>query len=392
MPSTFHRYVRVSVLLALFAIGAPALVLHPAAAETNAGLNKTNPGKPFVETVVTSFDMPWALAFLDDGRMLVTEKQGRLFLVTDKGVKQQVQGVPAVTYSGQNGFLDVALSPTFARDRTVYLSYVEAAAGSNLVLARARLEEGSAGPALRQLQVIWRPLPQGSEKNGGPGGQPGGIIAFSPDGRYLFLTTGDRMRPKTAQDPDLPLGKVLRLKLDGSTPTDNPWASQGGVRAQTWTTGHRNPYGLAFAPDGRLWLHEMGPRGGDELNLLQPGKNYGWPIVSNGDEYNGTPIPRHATRPEFEAPVVYWTPVIAPAGFVFYSGKLFPQWQGSALIGGLRAQALVRIVFDGKGGAREADRWDMDRRIRDVAVSPDGAVWVIQDSSDGELVRLTPKP
>jgi glucose/arabinose dehydrogenase len=390
MPPASRRHVHAYALAASFAI--VALASASASPETNAVLEKTNPDKPFIETVVAGFDGPWALTFLDDGRMLVTEKRGRLFLVTDKGVKQQVQGAPAVTYSGQNGFLDVALSPAFTRDRTVYLSYVESDAGNNLVLARARLEEGPAGPALRQLQVIWRPLPKGSEKTGGLGGQPGGIIAFSPDGRYLFLTSGDRMQPKAAQDPDLPLGKVLRLNPDGSTPPDNPGAKQGGVRAQTWTTGHRNPYGLAFAPDGRLWLHEMGPRGGDELNLLQPGKNYGWPVVSNGDNYNGTPIPRHATRPEFEAPVIYWTPVIAPAGFVFYTGKLFPQWQGSAFIGGLRAQVLVRIVFDGKGGAREADRWDMDRRVRDVAVSPDGALWLIEDSSDGKLVRLTPKP
>jgi glucose/arabinose dehydrogenase len=224
----------------------------------------------------------------------------------------------------------------------------------------------------------------------GGGGQSGGIIAFDPDGTHLFLTSGDRMRPATAQDPDQALGKILRLNLDGTTPTDNPHSVEGGVRAQTWTTGHRNPYGLAFDAEGRLWEHEMGPRGGDELNLIEPGRNYGWPLVSNGDNYSGTKIPRHSTRPEFAAPAVYWTPVIAPAGLAFYEGAMFPQWKGSALIGGLVARALVRVTFGANGQADEADRWDMGARIRDVAVAPDGAVWVIEDSNPGRLLRLTP--
>ncbi|ARP89849.1 dehydrogenase [Bordetella genomosp. 9] len=370
------------------AVAAAALgaALPLAAAETNAGAQKPSQDKPFAATPVTTLDRPWAIAFLPDGRMLITEKPGRLLLVSPDGRQQRVAGVPKVAYGGQNGLLDVALAPTFAQDRVVYLSYVEPGqGGGGLALARARLSEDGGGPALSGLAVIWRQLPKGS------GGQPGGIIAFDPEGRHLYLTSGDRMRPDTAQDPDQALGKVLRLNLDGSTPPDNPWHAQGGVRAQTWTTGHRNPYGLAFAPDGRLWLHEMGPRGGDELNLLIAGRNYGWPIVSNGDKYNGTPIPRHATRPEFEAPVIYWTPVIAPAGLAFYQGPLFPQWQGSAFIGGLRARALARIQFDGKGGAVQADLWDMGQRIRDVAVAPDGALWVIEDGDDARLLRLTPR-
>ncbi|OZI61730.1 PQQ-dependent sugar dehydrogenase [Bordetella genomosp. 11] len=357
-----------------------------AIAETNAGQIKPRGDKPFAAAPVATFDEPWAIGFLPDGRMLVTEKPGRIFLVDPHGRKTPVAGVPKVAYGGQNGLLDIAAAPDYPASRAVYFTYMEpGAGGSSLALARARLEETGARAALRDVSVIWRQAYQGA------GGQPGGIIAFSPDGRHLFLTVGDRMSPETAQDPDLPLGKVLRLNPDGSTPADNPWFAQGGVRAQTWTTGHRNPYGLAFAPDGRLWMDEMGPKGGDELNLILRGRNYGWPIVSNGDNYNGTPIPRHATRPEFEAPVIYWTPVIAPAGLAFYTGPMFPQWQGSAFIGGLRARALARIAFDGRGGATQADLWDMGQRIRDVAVAPDGALWVIEDASDGRLLRLTPK-
>jgi glucose/arabinose dehydrogenase len=363
-----------------------ACIAPSASAEVNAGMDPARTDQPFAVTPVASFDMPWALAFLPDGRMLVTEKPGRLFLVDSQGRKSEVRGVPAVGYGGQNGLLDIAVAPSFAVDRTVYFTYMEPGrGGSSLVLARARLDEQANGPVLQNAGAIWRQMPKGS------GGQPGGIIAFAPDGKHLFLASGDRMRPDTAQDPDQALGKILRLNLDGSTPPDNPWSAQGGVRAQTWTTGHRNPYGLAFAPDGRLWLHEMGPRGGDELNLLVAGRNYGWPVVSNGDNYNGTPIPRHATRPDFEPPVVYWTPVIAPAGLAFYTGSLFPQWQGSAFIGGLRSQGLVRIRFDGQGGAAQADRWDLGRRIRDVATGPDGALWLLEDGSDGRLLRLTPR-
>jgi glucose/arabinose dehydrogenase len=360
---------------------------HTAGAQTNAAMDKPRADRPFSIAPVATFDTPWAMAFMPDGRMLVTEKPGRLYLVDGQGRKQQVRGVPEVSYSGQNGLLDIALAPGFATNRTVYFTYMEPGrGGSSLVLAQARLNEEAGGAALSELRTVWRQMPKGS------GGQPGGIIAFAPDGKHLFLTSGDRMRPDTAQDPDQALGKVLRLNLDGSTPADNPWSNAGGVRAQTWTTGHRNPYGLAFAPDGRLWLHEMGPRGGDELNLLIAGRNYGWPIVSNGDNYNGTPIPRHATRPEFEAPVIYWTPVIAPAGLAFYNGSLFPQWQGSAFIGALRPGGLVRVHFDERGGAAQADRWELGSRIRDVAVGPDGALWLLEDSSEGRLLRLTPKP
>ena len=355
------------------------------AESVNAGKRRADATKPFVSHTVASFDTPWAIAFLPDGRLLVTEKGGRIYLTAKDGRKTRVENVPAVAASGQNGLLDIAIAPDFAASGRVYFTYVEPGdGGSGLALARASLVVAGSQASLNDVAVIWRQTPKGG------GGQPGGIIAFDPQGRHLFLTSGDRMRPETAQDPDQALGKILRLNLDGTTPADNPRAADGGVRAQTWTMGHRNPYGLAFAPDGRLWEDEMGPRGGDELNLIEPGRNYGWPIVSNGDNYNGTRIPRHATRPEFAAPAVYWTPVIAPAGLAFYEGEMFPQWKGSALIGGLAARALVRVTFGADGNADEADRWNMGARIRDVAVAPDGSVWVIEDHSPGRLLRLTP--
>ncbi|MDF1632417.1 PQQ-dependent sugar dehydrogenase [Mycoplana sp. MJR14] len=368
-----------------FGIAAVAFATAARAESINAGERPATAERPFAVEAVAAFDTPWAIAFLPDGRMLVTEKPGAIFLVTREGGKTPVENVPDVVAAGQNGLLDIAPAPDFAESRTVYLTYVEpGSGGGSLALARAKLAESDGAAALEDLAVIWRQQP------GGGRGQPGGIIAFDPDGTHLFLTSGDRMRPQTAQDSDDTRGKVLRLNLDGSTPADNPQATAGGARAQTWTMGHRNPYGLAFAPDGKLWLHEMGPRGGDELNLIEPGKNYGWPVVSNGDNYSGTPIPRHATRPEFAAPPLYWNPVIAPAGMVVYDGAMFPAWRGSALIGGLGAMALIRVAFDGSGGADEADRWEMDDRIRDVAVGPDGAIWLIEDNSPGRLLRLTP--
>lgn len=370
------------------AAGAVLIAMHvtcPAdAASINAGGRTASATQPFISTPVAEFDTPWAIAFLPDERMLVTEKPGRIYLVTQNGEKTEVGNVPAVLASGQNGLLDIAIAPDFASSSQLYFTYVEPGDGGRLVLSRATLSFSGNGTAFTNRIVIWRQTPAGG------GGQPGGIIAFDPQGSHLFLTVGDRMQPNSAQDPAQARGKLLRLNLDGSTPSDNPDTSERGIPGQTWTTGHRNPYGLAFAPDGQLWLHEMGPRGGDEFNLIEPGRNYGWPIVSNGDNYNGTPIPRHSTRPEFAAPALYWTPVIAPAGLAFYEGAMFPQWRGSALIGGLRARCLVRVSFNANGQPDEAERWDMRARIRDVAVAPDGAIWLIEDSNPGQLLRLTP--
>ena len=369
------------VLSALFALSlaAPAL-----AASINAGDRAATAEKPFEARTIAEFDTPWAIALMPDRRMLVTEKPGGLFIVTPEGQKTAVRDLPTVAAAGQNGMLDVALSPGYERDRLIYLTYVAPdKGGSSLVLSRAKLEEGEGGARLEGLQELFRQKPGGR-------GQPGGIIAFDPEGQHLFLTVGDRMEPETAQAPDQARGKVFRLTLDGQPAPGNPEAAQGGIRAMTWTTGHRNPYGLAFAPDGRLWLHEMGPKGGDEFNLLKPGKNYGWPVVSNGDQYSGEPIPRHETRPDFQAPPLYWNPVVAPAGLAFYRGTRFPGWQGSALIGGLAGNCLVRVAFDAAGEPDEAERFDMEARIRDVAVDGDGAVYVIEDDQPGRLLRLAP--
>ncbi len=361
-------------------------VLDVSAESINAGGRKAEARAPFTATSVAEFDTPWAIAFLPDGRLLLTEKGGKIFIVTQSGDKTAVDGVPGVAFSGQNGLLDIALAPDFEKGKAVYFSYNEPAKnGSSVVLVRAVLDEGDGKAALQDKTTIWK------QDAAARGGQPGGIIAFAPDGKHLFLSVGDRMLPATAQDDEAPMGKILRMNLDGSVPKDNPHADAGGVRALTWSTGHRNPYGLAFGPDGKLWEHEMGPRGGDEFNLIKPGLNYGWPVVSNGDNYSGRPIPRHSTRPEFEPPLVYWTPVIAPAGLAFYEGDMFPEWRGSALIGGLSVMSLVRVVIDKDGKADEAERFEMENRIRDVAVGPDGAIWLIEDDNPGRLLKLTPK-
>lgn len=361
-----------------------ALGTAAGAASINAGDREATEDVPFEVQTVASFDTPWAIALLDDGRLLVTEKPGGFFLVAPDGGKTAIGNLPEVAAAGQNGMLDVAIPPGFAKSRIIYLTYVAPGeGGSSLVLSRARLVEEAGAARLDGLEELFRQAPGGR-------GQPGGIIAFDPDGRHLFLSVGDRMEPESAQDPDAARGKVFRLTLDGKPAPDNPEAGKGGIRAMTWTTGHRNPYGLAFAPDGRLWLHEMGPRGGDEFNLIKEGRNYGWPVVSNGDQYSGIPIARHETKPEFEAPPLYWNPVIAPAGLAFYSGGLFPEWQGSALVGGLAGTCLVRIAFDRNGNPDEAERFDMGVRIRDVAVASDGAVYVIEDDQPGRLLRLAP--
>ena len=396
-----------------------ALGLGTAGAQTNAGELKAEAELPFTITQVATFNLPWRIAFLPDGRMVVTEKVGPVWLVTQDGLKTPIDNVPAVRAQGQGGMLGVFLSPKYSADHAIYLTYSEPGdGGSSLALARARLALGSGKASLEGLEVIWRQMPKGD------GGQFGAQIAFSRDGQYLFLTVGERQRMTPAQDPDQALGKILRLTLDGKPAPGNPMAGRTGAAtvplidpprdteaarsapvvsrytfpgpnlapAETWATGFRTPYGLAFAPDGRLWEVEHGPRGGDELNLIEPGKNYGWPAVSYGVNYNGVPIPSHDTRPEFTKPVIYWTPVIAPGNLVFYDGAMFPQWKGSALVSGLSTQSISRIVFDGKGGATPAERWRVGHRVRDIEVGPDGALWMIEDSATGGLFKLTPKP
>jgi glucose/arabinose dehydrogenase len=341
----------------------------------------------FATTELARFDSPWAMTFLPDGRLLVTEMGGTLKLFDPaSGATGTVSGVPTVVHRGQGGFGDVVLHPRYADNQLVYISYVEAGeGGTGSAVARARLAlDDAGGGALENLQVIWRQVPK-MDGNGHFGQR----IAFGPDG-MLYISSSERQKFDPAQDMSMNLGKILRLNDDGTVPADNPFVAQGGVAAQVWTLGHRNVLGLAFDGNGQLWAHEMGPRGGDELNRIEKGANYGYPLVSEGNHYSGLPIPDHDTRPEFRAPVIAWTPVISPAGLVFYDGDLFPAWKGDAFVGGLSSQSLVRVEFDGND-AREAQRFDMGRRIREVEQGPDGALWVLGDGSDGPLLKLVPK-
>ena len=344
-------------------------------------------GKPFVATEVAAFDEPWAMAFLPDGRLLVTEKKGALKLVdVASGKVGDIGGVPEVDYGGQGGFGDIALHPQFANNHVVYVSYAEAGDGDTRggAVARGTLAlDTNGGGRLENLKVIWRQVPKVSGR-----GHYGHRLLFGDDGK-LWISSSERQKFDPAQDMQSNLGKIVRLNDDGSVPDDNPFADKGGVTAQVWSLGHRNILGLAFDAQGRLWEDEMGPMGGDELNLIERGANYGYPIVSNGDHYDGRVIPDHPTRPEFNAPKTWWTPVISPSSLMIYSGAMFPDWQGDAFIGGLSSQALVRIEFDGSN-AKEAERFDMGKRIRAVEQGPDGAIWLLEDEKGGRLLKLTP--
>lgn len=320
---------------------------------------------------------------MPDGAILLTERPGKLKLWRD-GRVQDVAGVPRVDYGGQGGLGDVVLAPDFAESGMVYLSWAEAGPNDTrgAALGRARLiVDGT--PRLEGLQVIWRQEPKVTGR-----GHYSHRIAFSPDGRFMFVASGERQKFTPAQDLRTNLGKILRLLPDGSPAPGNPFAGKGGVTAQIWTLGHRNVLGLAFDAQGRLWDLEHGPRGGDELNLVKRGQNYGWPVVSNGDNYDGRPIPRHATRPDFAAPAISWNPVIAPGNFVFYSGKMWPEWKGQAIIAALGAQGLVRVAIDGEK-AREMARYPLGHRIRAIAEEPDGALLVLEDGPNGRLLRLS---
>jgi glucose/arabinose dehydrogenase len=400
---------------AVFLVALVSGMIH---AQTNAGEQKNDPDLPFKVTQVTSFDLPWRIAFLPDGRMLVTEKVGRVVLVTQQGEKTELGGIPTSYYQGQNGMLGVFLSPHYATDHNVYLTYAEPGDyGGGLALGRGQLVLTGPRPRLDGFQVLWHQMPRGK------GGQEGAQVAFSPDGNYIFLTVGDRQRFTPAQDPNQPVGKILRLTLDGKPAPGNPWEGKTGASsiplidpaadtekaktapvvstytfpgpnmtpAETWSIGHRTPYGLAFGPDGRLWEVEHGPRGGDELNLIERGKNYGWPLVSYGQNYNGVPIASPDTRPDLAKPVIYWVPVIAPGNLMFYKGSVFPQWNGSALLSGLESMAIIRVTFDGKGGATAAQRWGVGKRIRDIEEAPDGSLWMLEDANPGGLFHITPK-
>ncbi len=341
---------------------------------------------PFAVTPVATFDAPWAMAFLPDRRMLVTEKAGTLTLVSADGTRQlAVAGTPAVDSAGQGGLMDVALHPQFARNGLVYLSYSAAGAGGlkGVVLARAKLVEGQGTARLDGLETLYaaRPLVEGN-------GHYSGRILFAPDGT-LFFTAGERQKFTPAQDPDATLGKVLHLTADGKPVPGGPLVREG-LPPEVHSIGHRNLLGLAWDDGGRLWEVEMGPRGGDELNLILPARNYGWPIVSNGTHYDGKDIPDHPTKPEYEAPKASWNPSISPSSLMIYSGGLFPAWRNSAFIGALSGKGLVRVALNGTT-AGPIEMWDMKARIRGVRQGPDGAIWLLEDAPTGRLLRLTPK-
>ncbi|HUP67399.1 MAG TPA: PQQ-dependent sugar dehydrogenase [Sphingomicrobium sp.] len=409
-----RRLIHAMLLLSLGACGA----------SPSASAGQPSADRPFTVSEVAGFESPWAMAFLPGSGVpltnaaLVTEKTGKLWLVDVRtGAKRPVSGVPPVIVSSQGGLLDVAASPDFAGNQQVYLTYAEPSGngGSGLALARAKLVDIGSAPRLEKLTVLWR------DPAGGEGGQFGARIAFAPDGQSLFLSSGERQRFTPAQDRSQPLGKVLHLTLDGKPAPGNPMAGATGAStvaitdppkdterakaasrrsikwpgpnhtpSETWSTGHRNPYGLAFAPDGRLWEHEMGPRGGDELNLIFASRNYGWPNASNGSNYNGVDIPDHRAGDGYEPPKVSWNPSISPAGLIIYSGDLFPQWKGDALLGALSGQALIHVRIRGDQ-ASKAEQWDMGQRIREVEQGPRGEVYLLEDEPGGRLLRLEPK-
>ena len=333
-----------------------------------------------------SFNEPWAMTFLPDGKMLITEKSGKLLLVSGDGLSRtEVSGVPGVAYGGQGGLGDVILHPDYDTNQLVYISYAEpdnASGKKGAAVAVARFDHSAAKPMLKNVRVIWRQEPKVTGS-----GHYSHRLAFSPDSK-LFITSGERQKQQPAQDWSQNLGKVIRINADGSVPVDNPFQDRGKMARTFWSVGHRNLLGIAFDAQGRLWTHEMGPRHGDEFNLTEAGHNYGWPLVSWGNHYSGIDIPDHDTRPEFDAPEVYWVPTVAPSGLIIYSGSLFPEWRGNAIIGGLASESLIRVRIDGDQ-AEEVERFAMGKRIREVEQGPDGAIWVLEDKAGGRLLKLT---
>ncbi|RFC64290.1 PQQ-dependent sugar dehydrogenase [Fulvimarina endophytica] len=337
-----------------------------------------------------AFDEPWAMAFLPDGAMLVTEKAGTLQLVAEDGGKTPVAGVPAVAYGGQGGLGDVVLDPDFAENGVVYLTFAEAGtSGNGAAIARGILERDGARPALTGVEVIWRQSPKVSGN-----GHYSHRIVFGPEGSdqegFMFVTSGDRQKQDPAQDMTGNLGKILRLNPDGTVPADNPFQSEGPIAGQVWTLGNRNILGIDFDSRNRIWEVEMGPRGGDELNLVERGGNFGWPLASDGINYSGVSIPDHDPASDgFVAPKLSWTPVISPASLLIYGGDVFADWRDDALIAALSGEALVHVSIDDET-ASETERFSWDRRVREVDEAPDGAVFVLEDGPDGRLIELRP--
>ena len=354
---------------------------------------------PFDVTEITQFDEPWAMAFLPDGRILVAEKKGMLRLVGQDGESfGSVRGIPNVDYLGHGGLGDVVLHPDFWSNGLVYVSYVEGGVGKTrgAAVARGVLTLTERGGSISDTEVVWRQYPKMVGY-----GHYGHRIAFDADG-YLWISSGDRQKFTPSQDMQSNIGKIVRLHDDGSVPADNPFVDYDtvdalvddeGVYPEIWSIGHRNPLGMTFDLDGQLWAIEMGPAGGDELNRIVRGGNYGYPLVSNGQHYDGRDMPDHETNPEFDEPEIWWTPVISPGHLMVYSGDAFPSWHGDLLAAGLSSRAIIRIEVT-ENGATEAERFPMGARIRSVVQGPEGALWVLEDESresQGRLLKLTPK-
>ena len=339
--------------------------------------------------VVSQFNSPWAMSFINSDNLLVTTKSGKLWLINTGGEQSLVSGVPNVFAGGQGGLGDVVLHPNYKKNKLIYVSYINSDDEGRTRYAsviRGTLENLDK-PQLKNIETIWKQTPAQSGK-----GHFSHRIAFGLDGTQhtgkIFITSGDRQEQTPAQQWDMALGKIIRLNEDGTVPMDNPFQDKGDLAKTFWTVGHRNALGIAFAKDGQLWAHEMGPRHGDEFNLIVAGENYGWPIVSEGNHYNGARIPVHETRPDIMAPKLYWIPTVAPSGLIFYDGDEFPEWTGNAFIGGLKSEALVRIGFN-NGEPFEAERFSWAKRVRDVEMDHDGAIWVIEDSPNGRLIKFT---
>jgi len=352
---------------------------------------KGSKGSAVTGNVLATFDQPWAMTFLPDGHSLVTEKPGTMWLLDENQQKRfAVTNLPEITARGQGGLGDVIVHPEFSTNNTIYLSYIERDsqddAFSGAVIERATLTITDSGASLSNRQLIWQQAPKVTGN-----GHYSHRMVFSPDG-HLFITSGERQKFTPAQNMAMNLGKIVRLNADGSVPEDNPFYGNGSITEQIWTLGHRNPLGIDFDAEGNLWSHEMGPRHGDELNIIEKARNYGYPTVSQGDHYSGVKIPNHEDIPVFKAPALDWVPAISPAGFIIYQGDLFSEWTGNGFIGGLSSQALVRVDFGkddkGKWNVQEAERYEWGKRVREVEQDSQGNIYVLEDGKGGRLIKI----
>ncbi len=376
----FFRNFLVSILFAAYVFGSPAY--------GQVKITGTN-GSQLSASALSQFNNPWAIAFLSTDLLLVSTKPGILWLVKSNGEKQKVDGIPEVAHAGQGGLGDVVPHPQYVNNNWIYLSYIEedkANGTKGAVVVKGTLDlDGT--PTLRNLKRVWTQVPKMQSE-----GHYSHRLAFGPansnQSGKLFISSGDRQYQTPAQRWDMALGKIIRINEDGTVPEDNPFQDKGELAKTYWSLGHRNALGLAFDQAGQLWSHEMGPRDGDELNLIAKGANYGWPVVSEGTHYNGTAIPSHDTQPNFTPPKVAWIPTVAPSGLIIYSGTQRRDWEGHAFIGGLRSRALLRVDID-ETKAIEAERFTWGQRIRDVEEGPDGTLWVIEDGPKGRLIRLS---